>query len=64
MPEIETTTSEVILPSEPKIVVEYRPGRWGKTFHLFDGDNQEISLHQKDAVRLAKHILQIAKGRE
>ena len=47
--------------AEPKVVVDYRPGRWGKLFHLFDFDGQEIALHQKDAVRLAKKILRIAK---
>lgn len=56
------------MPTEPtktvpevKITVDYRPGRWGKTFHLFDLDGREISLHQKDAVKLAQNILKIAK---
>ena len=47
--------------TEPRITVDYRPGRWGKVFHLFDLDNREIALQQKDAVRLAKNILRIAK---
>ena len=47
--------------TEPRITVEYRPGRWGRIFHIFDLDNREIALHQKDAVKLAKSILKIAK---
>ena len=43
-----------------KITVEYRPGRWGRIFHIFDLDNREIALHQKDAVSLARNILKIA----
>lgn len=39
--------------TEPKITVDYRPGRWGKIFHLVDLDGREITLHQKDAVKLA-----------
>lgn len=46
---------------EIKITVEYRPGRWGKVFHIFDLDNREIALRQKDAVRLARNILNIAR---
>jgi hypothetical protein len=42
-------------------MVEHRPGRWGKVFHIFDRDNRDIALHQKDAVKLAKSILKIAK---
>ena len=45
---------------EIKITVDYRPGRWGKVFHIFDLDNREIALHQKDAVKLARNILKIA----
>lgn len=48
-------------PVEPKITVDYRPGRWGKVFHLFDLDGREISLHQKDAIKLARTILNITK---
>ena len=51
------------VPTEPRITVDYRPGRWGKVFHIFDLDNREIALHQKDAVKLAKSILKIAKER-
>ena len=47
--------------TEPRITVDYRPGRWSKVFHIFDLDNREIALHQKDAVKLAKSILKIAK---
>ena len=43
-------------------MVEHRPGRWGKVFHIFDLDNREIALHQKDAVKLARSILKIAKA--
>ena len=46
---------------EPRITVDYRPGRWGKVFHIFDLDNREIALHEKDAVKLARNILKIAK---
>ena len=48
-------------PAEVKILLEINPGRWGKVFHLFDKDNREIALHQKDAVSLARNILKIAK---
>ncbi len=50
-------------PTTPKvkIVVDYRPGRWGRVFHIFDLDNREIVLHQKDAVSIARNILKIAK---
>lgn len=46
---------------EPRIKVDYRPGRWGKVFHIFDLDNREIALQQKDAVKVARNILKIAK---
>jgi hypothetical protein len=46
---------------EPRITVDFNPGRWGKVFHIFDLDNREIALHQKDAVKLAKGILKIAR---
>ena len=46
---------------EPRITVDYRPGRWGRVYHLFDLDGREISLQQKEAIRLAKNILKIAK---
>jgi len=46
---------------EPRITVDYHPGRWGKVFHIFDFDNREIALHQKDAVKVARNILKIAK---
>ena len=45
---------------EVKIQVDYRPGRWGKVFHIFDLDGREIALHQKEAVKLARNILKIA----
>ncbi len=44
-----------------KIQVDYRPGRWGRTFHIFDLDGREIALHQKDAVKMARAILKITK---
>ena len=47
---------------EPRITVDYHPGRWSKVFHIFDLDNREIALHQKDAVKVARNILKIAKG--
>jgi len=56
----ETGPKTEIVP-EPKIMVDYHPGRWGKVFHIFDLDNREIALHQKDAVRVARNILKIAK---
>ena len=55
--------SETETATEPRITVDYRPGRWGKVFHIFDLDNREIALYQKDAVKVAKNILKIAKER-
>ena len=49
-----------IIPEEARITVDFRPGRWGKVFHLFDLDGREITLQQKDAVKLARNILKIA----
>ena len=49
---------------EPRITVDYCPdghGRYNKVFHIFDLDNCEIVLHQKDAGRLARNILKIVK---
>lgn len=60
MPEEPITAEKPIIP-EVRIQVDYRPGRWGKVFHIFDLDNREIVLHQKDAVGMAKSILKIAK---
>ena len=51
-------------PPEVKILLEINPGRWGKVFHIFDLDGREIALHQKEAVKLARSILKIAKGKE
>ena len=48
---------------EPRITVDYHPGRWGKVFHIFDLDNREIALQQKEAVKLAKAIMKIAGGK-
>ena len=58
--------SEQKIPPMPevKIQVEFFPGRWGKVFHIFDLDNREIALHQKDACALARKILQIANRKE
>jgi hypothetical protein len=55
--------SETETATEPRIMVEHRPGRWGRIYHIFDLDNREIALHQKDAVKVAKNILKIAKER-
>jgi len=33
-----------------------------KVFHIFDLDYREICLHEKDAIKMAKNILKIAKG--
>jgi len=57
--EASTTAQPDVMP-EPRITVEYCPGRWGKIFHIFDTDSREISLHQRDAVKVAKSILKIA----
>lgn len=46
---------------ESRITVDYRPGRWGRVFHLFDKDNREIALQQKEAVKMARAILKIVK---
>ena len=51
-------------PAEIRILLEIKPGRWGKVFHIFDLDGREIALHQKEAVKLARSILKIAKGKE
>jgi len=59
MPE-ETIPAEKPIISEVRIQVDYRPGRWGKVFHIFDLDGREIALQQKDAVKLARNILKIA----
>ena len=45
---------------EVKILVEFRPRRQGgKLFHIIAGN--ELILPQKDAVKMAKSILKIAK---
>jgi len=49
---------------EIRIQVDYRPGRWGKLFHIFDLDGREIVLHQKDALKMARSILKIATEKE
>jgi hypothetical protein len=56
MPE-EITTAEV---KEPRITVDYKPGRWGNMYHLFDLEGREIILVHKDATKLARNILRIA----
>ena len=53
--------SQAEIVPEPRITVDYRPGRWGRVFHIFDLDNREIALQQKDAVKVATSILKIAK---
>lgn len=53
----ELTTTE----KEVRIQVDYRPGRWGKTFHIFYLDNREIVLNQKEATAMARKILSIAQ---
>ena len=58
------TDIKVEIPPEPKITVDYRPGRWAKVFHIFDLDGREIALHQKEAVAIAKKILNIAGPKE
>jgi len=56
----ETEIAKAKIP-ETRIMVEHRPGRWGKVFHIFDLDNREIALQQKEAVKLARNIIKIAK---
>ena len=56
-----TEETEPKAPTEPRITVDYRPGRWGKVFHIFDLDNREIALPQKDACAVARTILRIVK---
>ena len=58
--EAEKQTSAAII-HQVKITVDYKPGRWSKTFHIFDLDGREIALQQKDAIKLAQNILKIAK---
>ena len=52
-------------PGAARITVDYgssdRHGRSGKVFHIFDLDNREIALYQKEAIKLARNILKIAK---
>ena len=51
--------------SAVKITVDYSPGRWGQTFHIFDLENREIILQRKDATSLARSILKITQeGKE
>jgi len=49
---------------EPKITVDFNPGRWGKTFRLVDVYGKEITLNHKDAVKLARNILKIVRESE
>ncbi len=49
---------------EVKIQVDYRPGRWGRVFDIVDLDGREICLNHKEAVKLARSILKIAKEQE
>ncbi|MFH0769623.1 MAG: hypothetical protein V1932_08725 [Chloroflexota bacterium] len=56
--------SQAEMAPEPRITVDYKPGRWGKVFHMFDLDGREICLNHKEAVRLARGILKIAKEQE
>lgn len=58
------TMSSLNVQPEPKITVDYGPGRWGRVFHLFDPDGREISLHHKDAVAVARKVLRIAGEKE
>jgi hypothetical protein len=58
------TDAKTDIAPEPRITVDYRPGRWGKVFHIFDLDNREIALQQKDAVKVARNILKIAEERK
>lgn len=60
MPDEKPVETESKTPPKPKITVDYRPGRWGKVFHLFDLDGREIALQQADAVQMARSILKIA----
>jgi len=62
----QTNAEQGIKPAIPetRITVDYRPGRWGRVFHLFDLDGREIALHQKDALKLARSILKIANEKE
>ena len=62
MPPEESSATEKTIASEVRITVDYRPGKWGKVFHIFDLDGNEIALQQKEAVKLARSIIKIAKG--
>ena len=44
-----------------RLLTELRPGRWGRTFHIFDPENHEVTLQLPDAVRIAKEILRNSK---
>lgn len=45
------------LKREPRISKEIRPGRWGTIYHIIDAYGSEISLQQKDALKIARQII-------
>ena len=56
--------NETDKPTGVEITVEYKPdghGRLSKVFHLFDPEGREVKLSQKDAVKMAKSVMKIAK---
>ena len=61
MPPEELSTTEKPIVPEVKIQVDYRPGRWGKIFHIFDREGRESIFEQKEATSMARRILRIAR---
>ena len=49
---------------QPRITIDYLPGRNAKVFHIFDNSDKEITLSESDARRVAKNVLKITKGED
>ena len=53
-----------VVEKQPRISIDYAPGRNGKTFHIYDINDLQIVLSQKEADRIAKQIIRILKDEE
>ena len=49
---------------QPRITIDYQPGRNAKVFHLFDSNDREIVLSEIEARRMAKNIMRVSKGED
>ena len=49
---------------QPRITIDYQPGRNAKVFHFFDSNDREIVLSEIEARRLAKNIMRVSKGED